>query len=103
MIFKLKATVQKELWSSGDSYLYSVQETISQDRTKNWSIFTEQELAIGAEATFEGYVSESKDKKLVDQNGKAIYKTSFNADRVEVANEIESQEPYFNEREDIPF
>lgn len=100
MIFKVKATVLRELWNGGGSYLYQVQETISEDRTKNWAIFTKTELEAGQEAVFEGYVSESKDKKRNDQNGKAIYQTSYNAESVILTEDVD---PHFNTEEDIPF
>jgi hypothetical protein len=100
MIFKVTATVLKELWSSGDSYLYSVQERISADRTKNWTIFTKSKLSVDAEAVFEGYISESKDKKLKDQNGKDIWRTAFNAESVILTTEVE---PHFDDSQEVPF
>lgn len=100
MIFKVTATVVKELWAGGDAYLYSVKETISSDRTKNWTIFTKSKLSVDAEAVFEGYVSESKDKKLKDQNGKDIWRTAFNAESVILTTEVE---PHFDDSEPLPF
>ena len=100
MIFKVTATVLKELWAGGDSYLYSVQEQISADRTKNWTIFTTEKLAVDAEAVFEGYVSESKDKKVKDANGKDIWRTAFNAESVILTTEVE---PHFDDSQEVPF
>ena len=72
MIFKVKAKVDKCVWTNNESYLYAVIETEG-DKTRKWSIFTKGELAPGVEYEFEGTVSNAKDKKTEQ------WKTNFNA------------------------
>ncbi len=100
MIFKVTATVTKEVWSNDSAYLYQVVEQISSDRKKNWTIFTKVKLGEGQEATFEGYISESKDKKVKDANGKDIWRTAFNAESVILTEDVE---PHFDESQEVPF
>lgn len=104
MKFELTATIEKELWSSNGSYLYKVNE--KQDKKdKGWTVFTKEPCNFGITYSFTGYVSESPDKKVVDQNGKKIYRMSFNATHVKELGQSNDfgPEPKFNNDESIPF
>lgn len=104
MKFELKATIEKQVWTNGESYLYGVtdQET---ERAKQWSIFTKEAVEIGATYLVTGTVSEGKDKKVKDANGRDIWRTNFNAESVKLisADAKESLEPDFSSSEEIPF
>lgn len=81
MTFKVTGRIDKQLWTNHESWLYKISERIG-DRDKSWTIFTKQELFVDQIMEFSGVVTESKDKKVNDQNGKPIYRTSFNADQI---------------------
>ncbi len=82
MEFKVTAKVAKQLWTNDQtSWLYLVEEQ-QQDREKKWTVFCEQSLNLDAYYTFEGTVSESKDKKVKDASGKDIYRATFNAQKI---------------------
>lgn len=87
MTFQLKAKVIKSVWNNEKSWLYKVEEQ-NQDRTKSWSIFCEQELIADNYYQFEGTVSESKDKKVQDANGKDIYRANFNAQKITASEDV---------------
>ena len=79
MTFNLKATVIKQLWASGTSYLYQVED---QEKQKKWTVFTNEQLSGGQVYEFSGKVSEAKDKKTKDANGRDIWRTNFNAEKI---------------------
>lgn len=90
MKFKLTGTMNRVLWKndSGTSFLVSIQEAevnpkTSETHTKTWSIFTKQELFVGAQYDIEGYVSEIPNKGFVNEQGKVAYKANFNATKCE--------------------
>lgn len=81
MKFEVTGRVEKSLWNNDKSYLYKI--IVGEgDKTKDWAIFCQQELALGQSYKFAGYVSTSKDKKRVTSDNKAIYNTSFNAETI---------------------
>lgn len=88
MKFQLTAKVEKQLWTNDEAWLYQVKEQISSDKTKNWTLFTKMELSVSGEYQFAGYVSESKDKKTKTQDGKDIWRATFNAEQVALAGDI---------------
>lgn len=81
MKFQVTAKVEKEVWKNDQSFLYNVQE-LNTNRTKHWSFWTVEPLTIGESYDFTGTVSESKDKKVKDQNGRDIWRPTFNVDLV---------------------
>lgn len=106
MKFQLRATAEKQLWTNDESYMYAISESDS-NRTKKWTIFTRESLCLGQVYDFAGTVSESKDKKTKDANGRDIWKVNFNADIIKGAETMETfdpnSEPNFNESDEIPF
>lgn len=78
MNFQVIAKVEKELWKSdtNETFLYLVKQ--NNPKESQWSVFSKDELRIGNEYKLSGYCSMGIDKKNKDQNGKPIYKTSFN-------------------------
>lgn len=88
MKFQLTAKVDKQLWTNNtDAWLYLVEETFN-DKTKKWTVFCDSELAQNAVYNFEGYVTETKDKKKKDQDGKDIYRATFNANKITDASDV---------------
>lgn len=81
MKFETSAKVDKLLWTNQQSFMYKVTETIG-EKSKQWVIFTKQEVTIGFDYTFAGTVSESKDKKVQDANGRDIWRATFNAEQI---------------------
>lgn len=82
MRFQGKAEAEKLLWQGPSSYLYMVVDKTDPEKPRKWKMFTEEELAIGKTYSFEGTISESKDKKVKDTAGYDIYRTNFNADKI---------------------
>ncbi len=106
MKFQIRASVEKELWNGGTAFLYKVTD-LDSERAKSWSVFTKEQLFVGSSYDLSGVVSESKDKKLKDQNQRDIWRATFNAESVNeirVSNDPEpSFEDSFNSGDEIPF
>jgi hypothetical protein len=77
MKFQVNARIEKVLWTNQTAWLYQVTDTES-NKQKKWTVFTDRELNIGSDYLLSGYLSESKDKKLKDENQKDIWRTTFN-------------------------
>lgn len=77
MKFKINARIEKVLWSSDTAWLYQIRDTESK-REKRWIVFADRQLNVGSDYELSGYVSESKDKKLKDENARDIWRTTFN-------------------------
>lgn len=87
MKFNIKCKVEKQLWSNQvDSWLFKVNDTES-TKGKSWTIFTKKPLMENVVYEIFGYVTESKDKKTKDQNGRDIWRATFSADEVKELSE----------------
>jgi len=103
MKFQVRAKVEKILWSNEESFMYKIIDIDSQ-KQKQWVVFTKQRLEIGSSCELAGYISESKDKKTKDENGRDIWKATFNAEFITpIENFNQAPEPSFGESDDIPF
>lgn len=64
----------------GNWYLYKIQEQLTGDKTKTWSVFAKTQLTVGGVYGLEGYISESPNKRYKDDGGKLAYQTTFNVE-----------------------
>lgn len=101
MKFEVNARPTKLLWSGNGSFLYLVEE--DSEKKKKWSIFTAEQLNEGQLHKFTGTVSESKDKKVKDSNGRDIWRATFSADKIEGVATNDDIGPEFSQSDDIPF
>lgn len=91
MQFKSTCTVT-QLVKSGQSqngswFLYRIEEQISKDKTKSWSVFAKAPLNVGGKYILEGYLSESPNKRFKDDGGKLAYQTTFNVEQATFADD----------------
>ena len=97
MNFQIKAKIEKELWSNDQSTMYKISEADS-DKAKQWTVFTTEKLTLGSVYELAGRISESKDKKVKDANGRDIWRATFNA---ETCKSVEESQDF--SLETIPF
>lgn len=77
MNFKVKAKIDKLIKSGDTWFMYSITDLNSKNGNR-YTVFTSTELNTGSSYDLDGYIKTSKDKNTKDQNGKDIYRTSFN-------------------------
>lgn len=117
MQFKLQATAIKVLWANDtrDSFLYSLQETIvnnktSETYTKSWAVWSRIELLVGHTYDVDGYITEAPNKGYMNEQGKVAYKANYNATKCDDLTDFDmpnpsdyENPPVFDENETIPF
>ena len=86
MKFNLKCKVEKQLWTNqSDSWLYKVNDL--EKNGKAWTVFTKEPLLENVFYEISGQVTESKDKKTKDQNGRDIWRATFSAEEIKETQE----------------
>lgn len=86
MKFQVKAKVEKLIGSGngglGPWFFYQVKETVGQDKTKSWAIFTKMAVEVGTVNTFTGTITVGP-KKNKNPDDTIVWENKFNAEQIE--------------------